>query len=298
MSRKILHFQVTVPSDNGFIGRLCKASDCGRYFKVSVDSIRDEMFCPYCGTRFSRDELLTRDQRDYFTAAATEEAKKYVYDEIDKIFGKVARKHKSSKYLHFDHKPIHYRKRLVQPKYKELQVDSELKCFECGFPFQVFGIFGYCPGCRSENLWIYDANFIIIKREISSSPDPQRALRHAYSDLVSTFEFFCQSKALMITSETERFQILSNTRKFFKKHLGSDIFEGLSDDDSLTLRRVFQKRHLYEHNRGIINSKYIRMIPEDAKLLGAKAELSLDEIERAAEVLRHVLDNLNQVNRK
>jgi predicted Zn-ribbon and HTH transcriptional regulator len=223
-----------------------------------------------------------------------EEARKHTYDELDKMFGRLARKSRASKYVRLEHKPIRYRKKPVRPKYKELQVDSELTCSECGFPFQVFGIFGYCPGCRSENVWIYDANFAIIEQELSSSSDPQRALRHAYSDLVSTFEFFCRSKARSITTETARFQVLSNTRKFFKRHLGTDIFDGLSNDDILTLRRVFQKRHLYEHAQGVINEKYTKMIPEDAKLLGTQAELSLDELRHAAEVLRHVLDNLSR----
>lgn len=294
MSKKIIQFQVSVPADDGFIGRLCKAPDCGRYFKIRVDSMREEMFCPYCGTCFSKEELETDEQRRYFTEAAVEEAKKYMHDELDKMFGRIAQQYRGSKHVRFEHKPTHYRKKAVRPRYQELQVDSELTCSECGFLFQVFGIFGYCPGCRSENLWIYDANFAIIEQEVSLSPDPQRALRHAYSDLVSTFEFFCQSKARSVTTETARFQILFNARRFFRKHLAIDIFDNLSNDDVLTLRRVFQKRHLYEHNRGVINEKYTRMIPEDTKLMGKQAELSIDELECAAEALRHALDNLSR----
>jgi hypothetical protein len=294
MSKKIIRFHVSVPSDEGFIGRSCKAPDCGRYFKVRIVSLKEEMFCPYCGTRFSKEELITEEQREYFKEAAAEEARKYMHDELDKRFGRLARRFRGNKYVKFEHKPTRYKKKPVRPRYKELQVDSELTCSECGFEFQVFGIFGYCPGCRSENLWIYDANFAIIEQEISSSSDPQRALRHAYSDLVSTFEIFCQSKARSITAEKARFQVLADARKFFKKHLGIDIFDGLSSDDMLTLRRVFQKRHLYEHDRGTINEKYTRMIPEDAKLMGKQAELSLDELERGTEALRRALDSLSR----
>jgi hypothetical protein len=72
----------------------------------------------------------------------------------------------------------------------------------------------------------------------------------------------------------------------------------LSNEEMLTLRRVFQKRHLYEHDRGIINEKYTRMIPEDSQLLGKQAELLPDELDSAAEVLRHVLDNLSRALEK
>lgn len=58
------------------------------------------------------------------------------------------------------------------------------------------------------------------------------------------------------------------------------------------LRRVFEKRHICEHNRGIITDRYVPVIPEHAQLLGMKAALSLDELTSGAKLLRHILDNL------
>jgi hypothetical protein len=83
MSKKIIQFNVSVPTEQGFIGRSCKSPDCHRYFKVRIESLREEMFCPYCGTGFSKEEFTTNDQKEYFTEAAIEKAKKYMYDEID-----------------------------------------------------------------------------------------------------------------------------------------------------------------------------------------------------------------------
>jgi hypothetical protein len=80
----------------------------------------------------------------------------------------------------------------------------------------------------------------------------------------------------------------------FKEHLGVDLFNDLSNDDLLALRRVFQKRHAYEHYQGIIEDKYVRMIPEDKHLLNQKAELSLDEFIRAAQALRYVFEKMLQ----
>jgi hypothetical protein len=149
-----------------------------------------------------------------------------------------------------------------------------LICPECKFRFQVNGIFGFCPGCRNENLIIYDANLEIIKQEVASNKDPQRALRHAYIDLVATFEVLSKKKASLFTDENVRFQMLFDVRKLFKKHLAVDIMSGINNDDLLSLRRVFQKRHACEHYQGVIEEKYIRAIPEDAHLLNQKAELS------------------------
>jgi hypothetical protein len=58
----------------------------------------------------------------------------------------------------------------------------------------------------------------------------------------------------------------------------------------LAVRRVFAKRHLYEHSGGTIDQKHVENVPEDAHLLGQKAELSLDEFRSAAQAIRRVLD--------
>lgn len=298
MSKDVIRFTISLPTDQGFLGRECNNPECKRYFRVHSESLKSEMYCPYCGVQFANDKLWTDEQSKYAQAVAEEKAKEYFHQEIDKMFSKLARQTSGNKFVMFTHKPSHYRAKHILPRYKEPQVDSELVCPACNFRFQVYGIFGYCPGCRNENLLIYDANLDIIKREVSISQDPQRALRHAYADLVSTFESFCKKKAQLFATETARFQMLFEARKFFKDCLGVDIFDGLDKDDLLALRRVFQKRHAYEHHQGIIEEKYVRMIPEDAHLLNQKAELSLDEFIRASQAMRSALDKMLQAIEK
>jgi hypothetical protein len=213
------------------------------------------------------------------------------------MFSDFARKNAGNRFFKDTHHPSHYRAKPITPNYEEHQVDSELICPSCNFRFQIYGIFGYCPGCRNENLLIYDANLEIIKQEVSVGQDPQRALRHAYADLVSTFEAFCKKKAQLIATETAHFQTLFEARRFFKDHLGTDILDGLNTDDLLALRRVFQKRHAYEHYQGTIEERYVRMIPEDSQLLNQKAGLSLEEFVVASQALHHVLDRLIQATK-
>lgn len=250
------------------------------------------MFCPYCGQQFSREQLWTKDQEALFKAAAAEQAKELMFAEIDKMFGGLARKTRGNKHFTFKHKPVRYRAKSVHPTYQEKPVDSEIVCTYCQFPFQVFGIFGYCPGCGSENLRIYDANLEIIKQEIDNSTNKQRALRHAYGDTVSTFEIVVTARAAAITKATTNFQDLYGTRKFFKKHTGKDIFEGIELAKIRQLQRLFQKRHAYEHNNGIMGDRYVRIMPEDAHLKGQTAELSVGEWEMAADTLRRILDRV------
>jgi Zn finger protein HypA/HybF involved in hydrogenase expression len=297
MSNDIIRFTISLPTDQGFLGRECNNPECKGYFRVHKESLKQEMYCPYCGILFPNDKLWTDDQNRYVTEVTKEKATEYFHKEIDKALNDLARNTAGNPFIKVTHHPNNYRAKTVTPNYKEHQVDSELTCPSCDFRFQVYGIFGYCPGCRNENLVIYDANLEIIKLEVSAGQDPQRALRHAYADLVSTFEAFCKRKAQTFTTETTHFQKIFESRKFFKDHLGIDFLEDLNKDELLALRRVFQKRHAYEHYQGVIEEKYVRIIPEDSGLLNQKAELSLDEFVVASQALRKVLDKLIQTKK-
>lgn len=250
------------------------------------------MHCPYCDSKFPNSELHTHAQTEYLQAAAKEKALEYAHAEINKMLGDLAKNFKGNKFVQLKHTPVQYLAKTVLPTYSEPEVDTELCCPECGFRFQVFGIFGFCPGCSTENMLIYDANISIIRAEISSASDKNRALRHAYGDLVSSFEHFCLSKAGSNIDDKTSFQDIFEARRFFKKDKGLDILDSLAPEESLCIRRVFQKRHAYQHSAGEITDKYVKKIPEDAALLERQAELSEVEFEDGARVLRTILGNL------
>ncbi len=282
-------FKIALPSDlDGFIGCACDNPDCNQYFKILVQDHRDELFCPYCGNQFPRDQLFTSTQLEHFKEVAIEETRGYVINEFQNMLKSATR---GSKCLEFKPRPTPLKHPVIQ-KYTERQVDTEFLCAECECKFQVYGIFGYCPFCRCENLQIYDANWTNVKRKLTLEPDEFRSLRHAYSDLVSTFETFCRCKAERLTKDKANFQDLYDTRKFFKKHANIDVLLKIDEVELLSLRRLFQKRHSCVHTDAKITEQYVKKIPEDRKLLGEQVSLSVHELEKAATVMRIILSTL------
>jgi Zn finger protein HypA/HybF involved in hydrogenase expression len=282
-------FLISLPSDRqGFVGRACSSPNCKQYFKIRAVDHKDALHCPYCGESFSEDSLVTREQLEHAKRIAVEEARVYAIDEIQKMLGNAFR---GSPHITYTPGP-RPTKRPVVPRYKEREVDTQLQCSECDTQFQVYGIFGYCPRCKCENLQIYDANWTIIKGRIASANNKTRELRHAYGDLISTFEFFCARKAKRLTTETENFQSLFDARKFFRKHANLDILASIPKPALLSLRRAFQKRHVCIHAGGVITDRYIRMIPEDKALLGKPVVLLESELDEAASAMRTALADL------
>jgi hypothetical protein len=282
-----LRFTIQFPTREGFLSRKCAEASCGKVFKVHKDDIRDEMHCPYCATAFPNDQLWTDDQQAFIRESALREAQPFVEDEINKMF---RRAFNGPNWTFTPGRPTPRRPPPIAPG--ELATDSELKCPECNLRFQVEGIFGFCPGCRSENLRLYDANLAIIRREVAASDNPSRALRHAYSDLVSTFEIFCRKEATTRALGTGRFQNIPAARKFFVDSLGIDIWSPLDTASSLAVRRAFQKRHVLEHNAGTIDQRYVSEVPEDASLIGQHVTLDLGELEAAAAGVRLMLQSI------
>jgi uncharacterized Zn-finger protein len=281
------NISVSIPTIEGFLSRECNNSDCNKYFKVLAETERKEMYCPYCGELQLVNDLHTKEQVKYVKDVAKENITEEVFKEFGKMLSNVAR---GSKFIEYKHKP--YRPKYISKSKIDKQVDSEIKCPECGTVFQVYGIFGYCTSCKYENILIYDANLAIIEQEIKNATSPDRALRHAYNDLVATYELFCRKKAKNYQEEHKSFQELFEPRKFFNKHLGIDIFQGMNNSELLPLRRVFQKRHAYQHYNGVINKQYIKKIPEDKASLDNKAFLSINEFKEAARIMRILLSNL------
>jgi len=283
---KNLTYKISIPSDNGFWGRECKK--CEKYFKVDSDQIKDEMFCPYCGEKQENDDMWTKSQKDKVDKIAQQVGKRFIEDELDKMFKDLARGSKSMTY-----KPGR-RTQISKPtSHLEKEVDSEIMCPSCKTKFQVYGIFGFCPGCREDNILIYEANLQIILSEIQNSSNPKRALRHAYKDLVSTFELYCKRIARINDLGTANFQNLLNTKKFFKKQ-ALDIYEGIEYTEKVTLKRIFEKRHAYEHGLGEITESYIKNVPEDSKLIGQVAELSKDEFMSGVAIIKKVIKNIRE----
>jgi hypothetical protein len=280
-------FTVSVPAVGGFFGRECNNPNCSRYFKVHQDTIHDQMFCPYCGVGFLNDELWTADQRRFLEDSIEREATEMAERELDRMLRNIARR---SKFL--EYKPGRHRPMSKPRPPREDAVDSELTCPACTTRFQVLGIFGFCPGCREENLLLYDANLAIILQEIRHSSNPRRQLRHAYGDFVSTFERFCRKEASRHGIEIGRFQNIDHTRRLFKDAGVGDLFDGISDQDKRLIKRVFERRHIHEHNDGIASERYVQNVPEDAALLGKPVELTEQELTSAANVLRRMLENI------
>ncbi|MBK8981566.1 MAG: hypothetical protein IPM38_04415 [Ignavibacteria bacterium] len=277
-----LNFKISFPTDKGFWGRQCK--QCNKYFKIDGDKVKPEFYCPYCGELQPNDNLWTKQQTQEVSQIAASVGKRYIEDELEKMSKNAFGNSKLIKYTS-GQKTI---PKTLLTRHVEKPVDTEIECPRCKLKFQIYGIFGYCPSCKEESLLIYETNLQIIIQEINNTQDKTRTLRHAYNDVVSTFEAYCKLVVKSNGLESSNFQNLKDTKELFKKY-NLNIYNDIKDNDKVTIKRVFEKRHAYQHAQGQITEKYIKNIPQDRHLLNTKAELSISELTEGIEILKKIL---------
>ena len=110
-------------------------------------------------------------------------------------------------------------------------------------------------------------------------------------DLVITFALYCKRVSRIYQLGEANFQNLLNTKKLFKKY-DLDIYDGISHSEKIVIKRIFEKRHAYEHGPGKITEGFIKNIPEDAKLLGKIAKLSIEEFTEGVKIIKKVIGNI------
>ncbi|WP_096635764.1 hypothetical protein [Clostridium cochlearium] len=145
-----INFEFTIEGDSeGYVTFECPF--CESEFKLLAGEIQDdsntytEMYCPYCG--------LVNDINTFYTKEVMEQvriiAENYMMEEINKMFGKMARSLNKNKYIKMEWKP------LEKANTKELKnkdtVEEVFECPVCCNHEKVLYCFGvskvYCSYC-------------------------------------------------------------------------------------------------------------------------------------------------------
>jgi hypothetical protein len=245
-------FPVFISSDSeGKFGFQCPR--CNQYWRTRGGA----NVCPYCGVRAQRFEFLSNAQRGYvvkycdFLRAAldAEEDDDHVID-MDAVADAAG-------------------KDVVKPPfyYAEESQQKLFTCTACGELNDIIGRFGYCSACGTRNdLDEFEGAIVpAIRDDLNAGKLPAECLK----SLVSSFDSFVGQYVHQLVSnrpmrsgrrariQKMRFHDLAKTRQELAGGFDIDICERLSETDVTQATRMFLRRHVYEHNGGEVDEKYI-----------------------------------------
>lgn len=280
---------MTIPTDeNGMIGRECL--ECKKYFKIRLETglPTNHCHCPYCEYEGKSDTFWTAAQIDYAQSIALNQVVnqflKPSLDSLRKTFKDIERKTRNS-FIQFKFKESNESLTLPIKYYTEKDLETNVSCSSCGLVFSVYGVFARCPDCTELNaFFIYSKSLEIADKQIAIFQKPDipaeiksNSLKFILSDCISSFdglgkELRRKKPDLYQGQQKNLFQNI----KALNKSLNNVISSKHSDFGFL--QKMFQVRHLNEHNMGVIDEDFVNKIDGYSSKLGMKYNLSINEV--------------------
>jgi hypothetical protein len=304
-------FRVSIPLDeHGFFGRECPS--CERTFLVSkerYDPLPDDLrlWCVYCGYNDDHSEFMSSQQKARVMSVAEDVGMQMVSQALDRSFGRLARSTRSNSFVRIEYKPRRAWPRPL-PGVQEEKLVRERECAACGMRYAVFGEHRFCPVCgRLPAIWAamdsLEAEASRLDALDAILPDTRAALREQgvldrqYVDTIENVVGVVESLAREVFVERvpnaaeltkgkgNVFQRLDDFADLFSAHLSKDLPGNLGSRWA-ELQRAWAGRHVYVHNDGVVDDRYLRAMPVTPLKPGQRLPVTEGDARRAIDNAR------------
>ncbi len=245
-------FPVLLASDSqGKFGHNCP--QCNSYWRSGPWP----RICPYCATTAQGHEFLSESQL------------RYVRHYCDILSETMSFKDDGDVVLDMDEVADAVGKESEKPDFyvSERSQQRKFTCSACGEFNDILGRFGYCSSCGTRNdLADFEESTVpTLRKHLNQSIAPEDCV----SDAVAAFDSFMAQVAKQFVElvpltklrknrlSKQRFYDLDEVRKTFKSWFDIDMCAGMQEDECRFVARMFYRRHVYEHNSGEVDQKYL-----------------------------------------
>lgn len=239
--------------EHGLYGHECPR--CKGYWRTDGFPVYWATTCPYCALRAEPHYFLTKGQRRYI-----EECCKLVVDAMEKPDGEYV--------IDFDAVADAARKGAETPRfyYAEQTQQQKYVCDACGSVQDILGKYGFCSSCGTRNdLMVVRAGLKHIRERVDAGETLVSCLKDSVTEFDSAARAIAKCLAAMVKmkpsrkSELERMLFHNVTRRAeeMRNWFDIDIFKGMRPDSVSFVKMMFARRHVYEHNGGEVDERYI-----------------------------------------
>ncbi len=318
----MINIPITFNSDEkGYFDRECPNEECLFTFKVFMEDWKDKVsdetvYCPMCGHVDTSDKWYTQQQLDEIHEIASNYALSYAQKELDKSFKKLEQSTRNSKFVKITYKPDKKVSFINNPIGQSSDWEQEIKCPVCDVNYSVIGTAYFCPCCGQnivEN--VFDSSMDGIFKMIESMPQMQDMFTHTYNqdiavsmcrsilenslgDIVSAFQKFAESCYKSISNKKVRsndFQIIEKGSDLFREACGKSYTDWISCNEIKILTVMFQKRHIFEHNGGIVDASYINKSGDMKFSLGQRMVIKSEDVKLFIDIIKKLSVGIKSV---
>lgn len=282
----MIEIPVTINSDNkGYFDRECPNENCQYTFKINMEDWQEkvsaeEVHCPFCGHVDTSDKWWTQAQLKAVHQLVGDLAISYIQSELGKSFKDLIA-YKLGQRVTFINNPLG----------QSEEWEQEIQCPHCQTRYSVIGSAFFCPCCGYNVIEdVFDESLDTVVKMIDFLPEMEAMLEKTYGkdkavsmcrsmlegslgDVVSAFQKFAEMKYSAVSGKDARvndFQIVEKGSRLFKESCGKGYYYWLSADELEKANLMFQRRHIYEHNGGIVDEKYIQKSSDSSYKVGQR----------------------------
>ena len=193
--------------------------------------------------------------------------------------------------------------------------ETEILCPKCGTGYSVIGTAYFCPCCGYNNVkTALIESLTSIEKMVDSIDDMERLFRAKYgenyakdasrklledslSNIVSAFQKYAELLYSQISTEKARvndFQIIDKRSKLFMDACGKDYSSWLNASELDRVNLLFQKRHILEHNAGIVDDMYLQKSGDNSYVTGQRMIIKKSEIYELINLIKKLCKGLSQ----
>ena len=302
----------------GYFGRRCPDPACHTFFKLNSAEFAAapqslQLTCPVCGLTAHHERFTTPAQKRVSEKAAREFAKAAA-DQIIRDFSRRAgtKRFPGGRLEWTAHKhPPRIPESL--PSYVE---QATIRVFACprGHHAVIYDLLAFCPWCGADTppRAIFDDSLAAQRRLLAlieeQPPEAQADIaarggvtgqaERALTAAVAASQNLAKQLHAGAGKETAAdnpWQNVDRLAKRWRRSFAVDLLDGLSPATIATLRLAFARRHVLEHNGGVIDPEYVRQTGEGQ--LGRKVRIRpafVEEAFAAVEALAERLEATSQ----
>lgn len=271
---------------------------CDGYFRNGNHAAIYPQTCPYCGLRTAAFQFLTPAQRMFLAhlakrleeeLAAPDEkgTERQVEIDMESLVKQAADEPKPDFY---------YASQTQQTRYK---------CKHCGEFNDIRGLYGHCAACgRRNNVQMLSDRLEEIRQSMN---DGQAQPEVAVSQSVSAFDAACRDFASQLVRRTPMkaarkealsrlvfHDIESETFKRLKDFFDLNPLKGIADKDARFIRLMMERRHVFEHNAGVIDRRYLERSGDEDAVEGNLLRENRENAHRLTGLLARIASNIDK----
>lgn len=292
-----MEIPITLHSDEkGYFDRECPNENCLFTFKINMEDWEnkvsdEEVHCPLCGHIGTSDQWWTQEQLEKMQDIAASWAMNYIQDELDKSFGSLARSTRNNKFMKITYKPGHRISFINNPIGQSEEWETDITCENCGTRYSVIGSAYFCPCCgHNSAVSAFEESMDSIEKMLNSLSEMKEMLTSSYGrdkaetmcrgmlestlgDIVSAFQKFASCQYDNLTGKTSKvndFQMVEKGSQLFETATGEAYSKWLSSGELKEMNLQFQRRHIVEHNNGMIDQRYIDKSDDTSYAVGQR----------------------------